>query len=71
LAAAAVAMLPMRMQYAPGLTLLVLAFPLAVFVGREVGWAWVAAVLFAVVSMYRRPLFALARHLRRRITGET
>jgi len=67
IAAACVAMLPMRWQYAPGLGLLLLAVPLLVMVGREVGWIWVAAVLFAVLSMYRRPLWALALYLRRRI----
>jgi hypothetical protein len=71
LAAAIVAMLPMRYQYLPGGALLVLALPLAAFVGVEVGWPWVAAVLFAVLSMYRRPLAALARHVGRRFTGET
>ena len=71
LAAAIVAMLPMRLQYAPGLALLILAVPLAISVGIEVGWIWVVAVLFAVVSMYRRPLLALARHLHRYLAGET
>lgn len=69
IAAAAVAMLPMRWQYAPGLALLILAVPLLVMVGRELGWIWVAAVLFAVLSMYRNPLIALMRYLRRRIGG--
>jgi hypothetical protein len=71
LAAAVVAMLPMRHQYLPGGALLLLSLPLAVFVGVQVGWPWVAAVLFAVLSMYRRPLLALARHAGRRFTGET
>jgi hypothetical protein len=71
LAAAIVAMLPMRLQYAPGLALLIFAVPLAILVGIEVGWIWVVAVLFAVVSMYRRPLLALARHLHRHFAGET
>lgn len=71
LAAAATAMLPMRYQYAPGLTLLILSVPLAIFVGMELGWLWVAIVLFAVLSMFRRPLMALARHMHRRIAGET
>src|SRR6056297_483078 len=71
LAAAIVAMLPMRLQYAPGLTLLILSVPLGVYVGLQVGWIWVAAVLFAVLSMYRRPLMALVRHLRVRLAGET
>ncbi|NKX43858.1 DUF2484 family protein [Roseicyclus persicicus] len=68
-AAAAVAMLPMRWQWGPGLLLLILAGPLLVLIGREVGWPWVAAVLLAILSMFRRPLFGLARHLHRRLTG--
>jgi len=69
LAAAGVALLPMRYQYVPGLTLLVLAVPLTVFAGREVGWIWVAFVLFAVLSMFRRPLMGLARYTKRRLVG--
>ncbi len=69
IAAAVVAMLPMRWQYVPGIALLVLAIPLMVMVGREVGWIWVAVVLFAVLSMYRNPLIALLRYLRRRLGG--
>ena len=64
LAAAITALLPMRYQYAPGLTLLM------IFVGVQLGWVWVAIVLFAVLSMFRRPLVALARHMRRRLAGE-
>jgi membrane protease YdiL (CAAX protease family) len=44
LAAAIVALLPMRFQYVPGLALLILSVPLAVYVGVEVGWIWVALV---------------------------
>ena len=69
LAAALVALLPMRHQYVPGLALLILSVPLVVFVGRELGAIWIAVVLFAVLSMFRRPLIALARHLQRRIAG--
>jgi hypothetical protein len=69
IAAACVAMLPMRWQYAPGLVLLILTVPLLILIGRKVGWLWVAAVLIATLSMYRRPLAALARHLRSRIGG--
>lgn len=69
IAGVGVAMLPMRWQYAPGLCLLVLAVPLLVVVGREVGWIWVALVVFAVVSMYRKPLAALVRLARNRIVG--
>jgi hypothetical protein len=66
IAAAGVAMLPLRWQYAPGLLLLCLAVPLTIMVGREVGWIWVVVVVFAVVSMFRRPLGGLARHVLRR-----
>ena len=61
LAAAITAMLPMRYQYAPGLSLLILSLPLAIFVGFDVGFIWVAVVLFAVLSMFRHPLRYLAR----------
>lgn len=70
LAAAITALLPMRYQYVPGLTLLILSVPLTIFVGVQLGWVWVAIVLFAVLSMFRRPLVALARHMRRRLAGE-
>jgi hypothetical protein len=70
IAAACVAMLPMRWQYVPGLVLLILAVPLVVMVAREVGWIWVIAVLFAILSMFRRPFGAIARHLGRRMKGE-
>lgn len=68
-AAALTAFLPMRHQYAPGITLLILAVPLLIFVAREVGWLWLAALLFAIGSMFRRPLWAVCRHLRRRLTA--
>ena len=70
LAAAITALLPMRFHYAPGLTLLILSVPLMIFVGVQLGWVWVAIVLFAVLSMFRRPLVALARLMRRRLAGE-
>ncbi len=61
LAAAATAMLPMRRQYAPGITLLILA-PLLI------GWlawthgAWVGGIaLLAFVSMFRNPLIYFAK----------
>lgn len=67
LAAAVTAMLPMRYQYAPGLTLLILSLPLLIFVGSSHGWVWVVAVLAAVISMYRNPLRYFARQLTERI----
>jgi hypothetical protein len=61
LAAAATAMLPMRRQYAPGITLLILAPVL-------IGWlAWThgvwigAAALLAFLSMFRNPLIYFAK----------
>lgn len=70
LVGAIVAMLPMRYQYAPGLTLLILSVPLVVFIGRDLGGIWAAVVVLAVLSMFRRPLVALVRHLHRRLAGE-
>jgi hypothetical protein len=66
LAAALAALLPMRLQYLPGVLLLLLAVPLMVMIGREVGWPWAAALFFAVLSMFRRPLAGLLRHVTRR-----
>jgi hypothetical protein len=68
-AAATVAMLPMRWQYVPGAILLLLSVPLLVLIGRDAGWLWVVPVLLAVLSMYRRPLGAIARQIRRRLAG--
>ncbi len=61
LVAAAVAMLPMRLQMVPGLTLLVLAPVLLVWIGLCHGWLWLALGLFAFGSMFRRPLVYFAR----------
>ena len=61
LAAAVTAMLPMRAQIAPGLALLAAAPVLLVWIGRAHGWPWLAAGLFAFLSMFRRPLIYFAR----------
>ncbi len=61
IASAAVAMLPMRHQYAPGLALLLAAPVLIVLIGREWGLFMGAAALLAFLSMYRHPLRYLAR----------
>jgi hypothetical protein len=61
LAAAAVAMLPMRRQMAPGLVLLILAPILLVWVGLVHGWVWLLVGLVAFVSMFRNPLIYFAR----------
>ena len=65
LAAAVTAMLPMRRQMVPGLVLLIAAPVLLVWIGRVHGWAWLAAGLFAFVSMFRNPLL----YFLRRATG--
>lgn len=56
LAATITAMLPYRMQFPPGIALLVLAVPMVVFVGMQHGWLPVLFVLFAIGSMFRNPL---------------
>lgn len=56
IASALVAMLPMRRQFPPGIALLVAAPVLLVWIGWEHGWVWLAAGLFAFVSMFRNPL---------------
>lgn len=63
LASAIVAMLPFRMQFPPGIALLVLAVPLLVFVGLSHGWIWVAVVMADVISMFRNPLRYFAKRL--------
>ena len=55
-ASATVAMLPMRLQYVPGVLLLLAAPVLIFFIGREVGWIAGLAALAAFVSMFRNPL---------------
>ena len=55
-AATAVAMLPMRHQYIPGIALLVAAPVLILWIGISVAW-WAGLLAFAAfVSMFRNPL---------------
>ena len=61
IAAAAVAMLPMRRQMVPGLALLVAAPVLLVWIGYAHGWLWLAAGVFAFLSMFRNPLLYFLR----------
>lgn len=56
IAAAGVALLPMRLQFPPGIALLIVAPVLVVWIGWEHGWVWLAFGLFAFVSMFRHPL---------------
>ena len=61
LAAAVTAMLPYRRQFLPGITLLVLAPPMIIWIGYVHG-VWVAvAGLLAFGSMFRNPLIYLVR----------
>lgn len=64
LIAAVVAMLPMRMQYPPGILLLLAAPILLAWIGYAHGWWIFAAGLFAFVSMFRNPLAYFARRLK-------
>jgi hypothetical protein len=66
IAAAITAMLPMRLQYPPGITLLILAPVLIVWIGALHGWLWAGFGAFALLSMFRRPLgFYAAKLLHR------
>lgn len=61
LAATVTALLPMRRQYVPGVTLLLLAPVLLVWIGMEHG-LWVAlGCMLAVLSLFRHPLRYLGR----------
>lgn len=63
-AATVVALLPMRLQYVPGISLLLLAPLLIGFIGYQHG-VWVALLgLAAFVSMFRNPLLFFYRHFR-------
>jgi len=65
-ASAAVAMLPMRLQYIPGVMLLIAAPVLIFFIGQQVGWIAALLGLAAFVSMFRNPL----RYLWARARGQ-
>ncbi len=63
IAAAIVALLPMRQQFPPGITLLVSAPFLLIYLGRQHN-AWIVLFgAFAVISMFRRPLFFMVHRL--------
>ncbi len=64
-AGAATAMLPMRFQIVPGLALLISAPVLLYLLAVSHGVVITAIGLFAVLSMFRRPLGALIRRLSR------
>ena len=61
IAATITALVPMKQQMVPGMTLLVLAPVLLLWIGLAHGWLWVGLGLFAFLSMFRRPLLYFAR----------
>ena len=61
LAATVTALLPMRLQYPPGLTLLILAPFLLIWIGLAHGVLPAALATLAFTSMFRRPLWYLTR----------
>jgi len=62
-AAALVAMLPMRHQFAPGIGLLICAPFLLAFLGYQHNFWIVLLAAIAIISMFRRPLFYMLRRL--------
>jgi len=61
-----VAFLPMRYQYVPGITLLLLAPLLIWMIAQEYGFVPAALGVLALISMFRNPL----RYFARRLMGE-
>lgn len=55
-ASVAVAMLPIRHQYFPGIALLLAAPVLIFLIGKQMGWIYALLALAAFVSMFRNPL---------------
>jgi len=71
IAASVIAMLPMRRQFLPGITLLLCAPFLLVYLGYQHNpWVVLAASL-AILSMFRRPLFFMSKRLISRLKGQT
>lgn len=66
LAATVTALLPMRRQYVPGVSLLLAAPVLLVWIEMVHGWLWVLLGLAAFGSMMRNPL----RYLIARMQGQ-
>ena len=65
-ASVATAMLPMRLQFVPGICLLIAAPVLIILISMELGW-WVGILaLAAFVSMFRNPL----RYIWARLRGQ-
>ena len=71
LAATVVAMLPMRLQWVPGVALLLVAPVLLGWMAVDHGPWWIVVGGLAFLSMYRRPLGYLARKILDRKREET
>ncbi len=61
-----VALLPMRLQFPPGILLLICAPALIVWLGYDYGWFISALAFAAFVSMFRNPI----RYYWRKWTGQ-
>ncbi|WP_375691402.1 DUF2484 family protein [Pseudooceanicola sp. LIPI14-2-Ac024] len=66
LVATAVAILPLRLQYGPGLALLATAPVLIGVIWWEQGWIWGVLVTLVFLSIFRKPVAYLLRRLRNR-----
>ncbi len=65
-ASTAVAMLPLRLQFPPGVVLFVIAPALIVWLGYDFGWFFAVLAFAAFASMFRNPI----RHYWRRWKGQ-
>jgi len=61
-----VAMLPMRLQFPPGIVLFISAPALIVWLGYDFGWFFSVLAFAAFASMFRKPI----RYYWRRWTGQ-
>ncbi|MBU2935368.1 DUF2484 family protein [Pacificibacter marinus] len=68
LATMGLAPLPIKYQILPGVGLLLVLPVLLIWLGRDYGALPVVVCIFAAVSMFRKPLMALALGLKRWIT---
>lgn len=64
IASAIVAFFPMKNQYVPGITLLLVAPAIILWLAFDFGWLFGLLALFAFVSMFRNPLLYIYRRLR-------
>jgi hypothetical protein len=67
LVATGTAMLPMRRQFPIGVTLLIAAPVLIVWIGVDYGWVVAVLALLAFLSMFRSPLMHFYTRARERV----